>query len=311
TSLRAPVLAECAACNPIFLNEYNAVSSTLFLNGGTASTDANGGAATDSFFGRKVGNGGNWFELVVAVDNFDMRGMKLEWKENKTGGYAGTITLRSDVAALASVPGGTIVTFIEKNTAGGGKSTDLTVDIAGSDRWMNICTTDASVIASTTNTRPGATLGSFTTSSDRWTLTIKDASGAVIAAETGEGSLGYHRGGVSNTDVCRLEENPSGRIDTSGGYDDTGRFSTFGAANTWADCPDDGTVHVQDFSAVPACAVACFGDLDGSAEVDQGDIAFALLDYGPCGGCPSDLDGSNEVDFGDVALILLSAGPCQ
>jgi len=55
----------------------------------------------------------------------------------------------------------------------------------------------------------------------------------------------------------------------------------------------------------------CFGDLDLSGEVDPGDIAFALLDYGPCPGCPSDLDGTGDVDFGDIALILLSAGPCS
>ena len=57
-------------------------------------------------------------------------------------------------------------------------------------------------------------------------------------------------------------------------------------------------------------ATPCFGDVDGSGEVDNGDVAFALLDYGPCPGCPSDLDGTGEVDFGDVALILLSTGPC-
>ncbi|NBQ15757.1 MAG: hypothetical protein EBU31_14405, partial [Proteobacteria bacterium] len=55
---------------------------------------------------------------------------------------------------------------------------------------------------------------------------------------------------------------------------------------------------------------ACFGDIDGSGVVDNGDIAFALLDFGPCSKCPSDLDGSGETDFGDVALILLSTGPC-
>jgi hypothetical protein len=44
--------------------------------------------------------------------------------------------------------------------------------------------------------------------------------------------------------------------------------------------------------------------------VDSGDIAFALLDFGPCPSCPSDLDGSGETDFGDIALILLSTGPC-
>jgi hypothetical protein len=55
----------------------------------------------------------------------------------------------------------------------------------------------------------------------------------------------------------------------------------------------------------------CFGDIDGSQEVDQGDVAFALLDFGPCPGCAADLDGSGEVDFGDVALILLANGPCS
>jgi len=54
----------------------------------------------------------------------------------------------------------------------------------------------------------------------------------------------------------------------------------------------------------------CFGDLDESGEVDLGDVAIALLDYGPCAQCPADLDGTDEVDFGDIALILLSNGPC-
>jgi len=61
----------------------------------------------------------------------------------------------------------------------------------------------------------------------------------------------------------------------------------------------------------PLSALPCFGDLDGSREVDTGDVAFALLDYGPCPGCISDLDSNGEVDFGDIALILLSTGPCQ
>jgi hypothetical protein len=61
----------------------------------------------------------------------------------------------------------------------------------------------------------------------------------------------------------------------------------------------------------PLSALPCFGDLDGSQEVDTGDAAFALLDFGPCPGCASDLDGSGEVDFGDIALILLSVGPCS
>jgi hypothetical protein len=64
------------------------------------------------------------------------------------------------------------------------------------------------------------------------------------------------------------------------------------------------------FSLKGDLANACFGDIDGSGVVDNGDIAFALLDFGPCPSCSSDLDGSGETDFGDVALILLSTGPC-
>ena len=55
----------------------------------------------------------------------------------------------------------------------------------------------------------------------------------------------------------------------------------------------------------------CFGDLDGSGEVDSGDVSLCLLDTGPCPGCQADLDGSGEVDSGDVSLCLLSTGPCQ
>jgi hypothetical protein len=42
--------------------------------------------------------------------------------------------------------------------------------------------------------------------------------------------------------------------------------------------------------------------------VDFGDIAIALLDFGPCSACASDVDGSGVVDFGDVAFILLDFG---
>ena len=66
-----------------------------------------------------------------------------------------------------------------------------------------------------------------------------------------------------------------------------------------------------DNTACPNVGPACFGDIDLSGVVDNGDVAFALLDYGLCPGCGSDLDGSGEVDFGDIALILLSTGPCQ
>ncbi|MCE9620039.1 MAG: cellulose binding domain-containing protein [Planctomycetes bacterium] len=54
----------------------------------------------------------------------------------------------------------------------------------------------------------------------------------------------------------------------------------------------------------------CPADLDGSGEVDGGDIGLVLLDFGPCPGCRADLDASGEVDGGDAGLVLLSFGPC-
>jgi hypothetical protein len=60
-----------------------------------------------------------------------------------------------------------------------------------------------------------------------------------------------------------------------------------------------------------AQSAPCFGDLDGSGEVDSSDVSLCLLDYGICEGCSTDLDGSGEVDSSDVSLVLLSTGPCN
>ncbi len=313
-TMRAPVLAECAACTPIFLNEYNAVASDGFLNGGTAVVDANGGASADTHFGRVLGNGGNWMEFVIVVDNLDLRGWTFAWREVIANGGSGSVTL-SDSSALAAIPSGTILTIIEKNTAAGGLNTDLTVDIAGGDRWMNIYSGDTAVIASTTSTQVGSFFGAFTTSNDEWEITIKNASAVTVAGPFGEGAIGYFMGNVGNDDVCRLREDPSARISQVSLFDDTARASTFGGSNQWTSCPDDVSVISQNFSALGAgvceISVPCFGDLDGSLEVDTGDVALILLDTGPCLGCQSDLDGSGEVDSGDVSLILLSTGSCQ
>ena len=313
-TMRAPVLEECASCTPIFLNEYNAVMSTGYLNGGTETVDANGGASVDTHFGRVLGNGGNWMELVVVTDMLDLRGWTLSWREVVVGGTSGTITF-GDASGLAAIPSGTILTIIEHNAAAGGMNTDLTVNIPGGDRWMNIYSGDTNVIAATTSTKPASGFGSFSTSNDEWELTIKDASATVVSGPYGEGSVGYFLGSVGTDDVCRLEENPSTHISQVSDFDDTARFSTFGAPNQWAQCPDDSVVISQDFSALGdgVCQISsvCYGDLDGSGEVDSGDVALALLDSGSCAGCPGDLDGSGEIDSGDVALILLSSGACQ
>lgn len=86
--------------------------------------------------------------------------------------------------------------------------------------------------------------------------------------------------------------------------------SLFTRSDTGTTPDDPGMTYQNAFSVKGALAASCFGDIDGSGAVDSGDVALALLDFGPCPGCGADLDQTGEVDFGDIALVLLSAGPC-
>ena len=57
------------------------------------------------------------------------------------------------------------------------------------------------------------------------------------------------------------------------------------------------------------CPSTCPADIDGSGDVDFGDVLSILSAWGNAGG-PEDLDGSGTVDFGDVLVVLTSWGPC-
>ncbi|MCE9620336.1 MAG: hypothetical protein K8R92_10580 [Planctomycetes bacterium] len=54
-------------------------------------------------------------------------------------------------------------------------------------------------------------------------------------------------------------------------------------------------------------------DLDGSGQVDFGDIGLVLLSFGECEGCAADIDKTGTVDGGDVGQILLCMDyiPCE
>ena len=54
----------------------------------------------------------------------------------------------------------------------------------------------------------------------------------------------------------------------------------------------------------------CLADIDGSGEVEFGDLLAVLTAWGPCPGCPEDLNGTDEVDFGDLLEVLTAWGPC-
>jgi hypothetical protein len=303
--LRADVRAElCTTCKPVILNEYNAVDSSSFLNGGTAKADADLGLASDTHFGRVQGNGGNWFELVVIEDHLDMRGWTLDWNM-RTALQHGSIQLAAS-DALRDLRAGTIITFIEKSTKLGGLDTDLSLDFANGDRWINLNTFDASVVSGTTSNIAGAVSGEFKTSNNEWSLSMRNASGTLVVGPVGEGTDAYYEGGVSSTDVCRLKDNPGPRIDANSQYDDAKDASTFGAPNQTTVCETGATV-TQDFSGLPVAGCSAStgipGDINGDGHVNASDLAMVL---GAWGGSRSgaDLNHDGVVNASDLAIVL-------
>ncbi|MCE9619957.1 MAG: hypothetical protein K8R92_08605 [Planctomycetes bacterium] len=93
------------------------------------------------------------------------------------------------------------------------------------------------------------------------------------------------------------------------GTDNSG-YPHYGQSMVPLDLGPCSAVTAGGYHTVAIQANMCPMDLDGSGEVDGGDIGLILLDFGPCPGCMTDLDGSGEVDGGDVGLVLLDFGPC-
>lgn len=197
----------------IILNEYNPVSGSGFLAGG----------GFDTYWGTVAGNGGDWFELVVIQDHLDMRNWSLKVDYVGSNGAA-TLSL-TDNDIWSDLRSGTIITVSE----------DLPDDVSynpfGNDWWIN-------VRANGSGTGTYIESQNFPVDDDDWILTIKDDSNVIVFGPVGEGV--HTASGISNTEICRLEENPSALIIPLSDYDD-GNVSTFGSPNIWGS-------NVQDFS---------------------------------------------------------------
>ena len=200
----------------VILNEYNAVDGTSFLGGGDSSADDAGDRASDSYFGRIMGNGGDWFELVVIKDHLDMRGWQLDT-------YSGTkldktLTLTAD-PIWSDLRGGTIITVAQD------VPTDVSYDPAAGDWWIN-------VQAKTGGDGKYISAKSFTVNNKNWRLRIRNVAGAVVFGPAGEGISPPT--GVSTIEVFQLKADPGDAIEAnSPQYDTNRRFSTFGAPNRW------------------------------------------------------------------------------
>lgn len=229
-SLSLALLLLCAlrpsasAAAPIIVNEFNAVSSANYLDGGNS----------DSTLGIRQGNGGDWVELVVIEDHFDLRGGSLSILEGQLPGRATTVLSFSQDALWSDLRAGTIITVAEDI------ADDTGYDPFGGDWWINVQANDS-------GSGQFITASNFSVSNDDTQITLLDALSQVWFGPAGEGIQPLT--GISSREVWKLEANPSAQITPTSNYND-GSSSSFGAPNLWS-----GGAGVQDFSALRSAVV--------------------------------------------------------
>jgi len=256
--LMGPVFIGRCLAAPVVLNEYNAVGANEYLGGGTATADLTGGRASDSYFGRVMGNGGDWFELVVVTDHLDMRRWFIDVYED---GVLDESLLLSNQAIWSDLRAGTIITISEDVPS------DISYDPAAGDWWINV---------QANNTADGLYIerSSFPVGSSNSQFRIRNAAGTVVFGPAGEGVQPV--AGVGSTEVFRLEGIPSeATTPTSTDYDSGKELSTFGAPNRWGS---------QDLTAMRAAAgfPSCDeipGDLNEDCQVNFSDLAILVANW--------------------------------
>ena len=230
----------------LLVNEFNAVSSTGYLGGGTAGDIVNG---TDSVLGRVVGNGGDWFELVVLEDRLDIRGWTIDvWSEVGGVSQRNARLVLADAAVLSDLRAGTIITVSE----------DIADDVSYlpqiGDWNLNLQSNDADQGGYFT----AASQSDFTIDNSDTQIAIFDELGQPEALRTGEGTA--PSAGVNDSEVFKLEGAPSENITPSSSLYNDGTSSTWGASNLFG-----AGAAVQDMSALRID----FGDTncDGSSGI--------------------------------------------
>lgn len=277
---------------PIVLNEYNAVSSTNFLNGGDAVTDEDGGAASvDSHFGRVIWNGGQWVEFVVVGSApVDMRGWAVEiGTNNGTGFTAHNKLVLSNHTHWQAIPGGTILTFIDRTTAQGGFDTGIAIRDNSSttgDIWTNIWMGDPTYLTYTSQgfngyTNTAGVLEGILIDNNDTQFRVKNTAGQIVYGPAGEGVGAVS--GLNSKEVLELEAHPTVLVsptDTASastrGYDDGASGSTFGSPNSWT----EGVATVtQQFNVIPPAEIAV-EQLAATVVADGGSVNFGSLATG-------------------------------
>lgn len=281
----------------LILNEYNAVSSSNYLNGGDEFVDEDGNVPppSDAFFGRVPGNGGDWFELVVIADSLDIRGWQLEISDD---GVLQPRLVFSDAAVWANLSAGTIITVSEE------VPDDVSYNPVAGDWWINVMAAD------TVNGGSGVyiTDSDFPVSNDNWQLSIYDAVGNLVFGPAGEGIVDEQGVpldvGVNSRETFALQSSPSALIERYSRYYNDAKSSSFGAENGV-----DGTL-VQNFDALRQGLPV--PDQDGDGIADDGNRSGVVGDANCSGGITEDCDdncpkrqNADQLDTGGIA----SSGP--
>ncbi len=237
--LAAALLAAPVDAAPLIVNEFNAVSGSNYLNFGNATTDGDGNsinppvgeepAATDTYFGRIEGNGGDWIELVVVADHLDIRGWMLVICDAGVCDVNDELTFANH-AVWSDLRAGTIITVAED------EATDLSFNPGAGDWWIN-------VQAQNGGSGTYITASNFPVNQTDWKMSILDDNAKVVFGPIGEHVPADPVAGcfppqddLNSGETFRLEEAPSALIDpciiTLNDYED-GVLSTFGSPNQW------------------------------------------------------------------------------
>ena len=110
-ALLCPAVGARAAA--ILVNEYNGVSAAQLPERGHRGRGRRRRAAADAYFGRVLGNGGDWLELVVIQDHLDLRGgLALDRRGHHAGRTTTVLTFTQD-SLWSDLRSGTIITVAE------------------------------------------------------------------------------------------------------------------------------------------------------------------------------------------------------
>ena len=206
----------------VIVNEYNAVDDDEFLQNGNS----------DPFLGRRLENGGDWFEVVVIQDHLDMRGW--DFRVTRGGGLPEVflLVLTTDLI-WSDLRSGTIITVSEDIP----NNVDDYQPETG-DWWINV-RADANALGSF------ITASNFKTGNDLTQISVRNTLNQVIFGPAGEGVNPLR--GVGSNEVFKLEAHPSSSIIPGScidlfpdpdictpSYWNDGSSSTYGQPNRWS-----------------------------------------------------------------------------